>query len=156
MFTQQIVSKLQLPLVLFLCLTASGCYFRPARVPVSGRVTLDGEPVPFGHIRFVPGDARAAFGEIENDGHFRLTTFDSGDGCVLGTHKVEVIARHPQGETSIRHLVPPKYGTAETSDISVEITGPTSDLEVKLVSNGWKPFTENSVTGGDADPSKIE
>lgn len=143
-------------LVVLFCLPTLGCYSRPRRVPVAGIVTLDGEPLTMGDVRFVPGDARAAHGTIGPDGRFRLTTFEEGDGCVVGSHTVEVIARQTLSPTAIRHLVPPQYGSAATSDLVVEITGPVQDLELKLVSDGWEPFVERTETSGDADPTRLE
>ncbi len=55
---------------------------RPRRVPVSGQVLIDGQPLTVGTIRVIPTDARAATGRIDAAGRFSLMTFDKDDGCV--------------------------------------------------------------------------
>ena len=55
-----------------LCIVSFGCtgrgYAGPRRFPLSGKVTVDGQPMPMGLISFVPRDdsGRVAGGPIEN------------------------------------------------------------------------------------------
>src|SRR5262245_39016229 len=85
----------------------------PPRVPVSGKVTIDGQPVTFGSVRFVPaGGGRQATAQIDKDGSFTLTAYEPGDGCVPGTHRVAVYSFEEVNETSGRYFVPRKYSTA--------------------------------------------
>ena len=65
---------------------------RPERVPVSGQVLIDGEPLGVGFIRLVPENARPASARIGPDGRFTLGTFEQDDGAVPGTHPVVVRA----------------------------------------------------------------
>src|SRR5262249_9749277 len=80
---------------------------RPKVVPVSGKVTDKGKALTAGDVIFTPsgrpGDASAhiATGQIGPDGTYRLTTFNTGDGAVLGTHKVTVTVR---SSTDMRKL----------------------------------------------------
>src|SRR4051812_24314393 len=66
---------------------------------VSGKVTYKGQPVTSGHIVFTPaagkgGDTgQTATGEIESDGSYTMTTFNTGDGAILGQHIVTVTVR---------------------------------------------------------------
>ena len=62
--------------------------------PVSGTVTYQGNPVTSGTVMFVPQTGKAATGNIGPDGHYTLTTYDEGDGAVLGTHRVEIGRAH--------------------------------------------------------------
>jgi len=128
---------------------------RPKRVPVAGQVLIDGEPLKSGFIRVVPDDARPAVGEIRGDGHFRLTTFGEGDGCVLGTHRVAVISREVLSPTAIRWLTPRKYHQAETSQLEVTIDGPQEDLKINLEWGGEEPTIERFEGEGDADPADV-
>ena len=111
---------------------------RPAVVPAAGLVTLDGKPLPGGFVRLVPAASRVATGEIGPDGRFTLGTFATGDGCVLGTHGVEVIGPLPAGgelasaTPSPAVSVPARYRAAETSGLTRSITGPASDFAVAL------------------------
>jgi len=138
--------------LLFLCGCGDG---RPRRVPVSGQVLIDGKPLGTGFIRLVPDDSRLATGTIDKQGRFRLTTFDPDDGCVLGTHQVEVTAIQTMSPTKIRYLVPKKYQQASTSGLSVKIDGPTDSLVIKLSWEGGAPFVEESDAGGDVDPARM-
>jgi hypothetical protein len=124
-----------------------GCDDRPARVPVSGTVTIDGEPVEHGTIMVVPTDMKAAFGKIGPGGKFSLTTFEENDGVVTGTHKVTVTATEPQPGGQKWHA-PQEYSDLAKSDVTVTVDGPTEDLKVELSWNGGKPFVQ-SFGGGE-------
>ncbi|MCS7238523.1 MAG: hypothetical protein NZ899_09655 [Thermoguttaceae bacterium] len=124
--------------VVIIGLFASGCgRSGPKVVPVSGVVLVDGQPIklPQGvqaFVQFVPAGAPAASGEIDpQSGRFTLTTFEPGDGCVVGQHKVAVIIRAMVGTQSVS-LVDEKYAKPETSGITVSVDGPTDKLEIKL------------------------
>lgn len=131
---------------------------RPTRVPVSGRVLIDGQPVTKGTITVIPDKDRSAQGDIGADGRFVLTTYDANDGCVVGKHKVIVVSRDVLSPTKIRWLVPQKYCEIGTSDAAVSIDGPTDSAEINLTWAGGKPFVEETMgtTQGDVDPTKLE
>jgi hypothetical protein len=122
----------------FIC--ASGCGDGlPPRVPVSGKVTIDGQPVTFGSIRFVPADGgRLATAQIANDGSFTLTAYKLNDGCVPGTHRVAVYAVEEVNDTTGRWYVPRKYSIANSSGLSYTITEPTDSLKIELTWGGVK------------------
>lgn len=115
---------------------------RPTRVPISGRVTIDGEPLTTGRITIIPSNARPASGDIGPDGRFTLNTFEDNDGAVLGKHKVTVLASEILSGNSLKWHAPKEYADLVTTDLEVEITGPTEDLLVELSWNGGKPFVE--------------
>ena len=46
---------------------------RPARVPVSGTVLIDGAPLKMGSVMFIHPDSRPSAGMIDGSGNFRLT-----------------------------------------------------------------------------------
>jgi hypothetical protein len=125
---------------------------RPRRVPVSGQILIDGEPLPVGNIRVVPDDARAATGTIGPDGRFSLTTFDQDDGCVPGTHAVVITAYEPISGSAIRWLAPPAYRQLDTSGLTATIDEPTDSLVIELSWNGGRPFIERMDSSGDAVP----
>ena len=127
------------------CLAAGGCNDgRPDRVPVSGQVLIDGQPVTFGHVRFVPDGARPSGGEIGPDGRFTLTCFDGQDGAVPGKHRVEVVSREQIGADSAKWFVPKKYLSIQTSGLEVEVTGPTDSVVLQLTWAGGRPFVESA------------
>jgi len=126
-----------------LAVTAAGCGDgRPGRVPVSGQVLLDGKPLSRGFIRLVPDDARAACGEIGPDGRFTLKTFEPGDGVVLGTHRVAIVAIEPLGSIQQRWHAPKKYSDPATSGLTATIDGPTDSLRIEITWDGGQPFVE--------------
>lgn len=65
---------------------------RPARAPVSGTVTLGGNPVEGALVTFVPKskDGESAVGTTDASGQYVLTTFERGDGAVPGEYFVKV------------------------------------------------------------------
>lgn len=129
---------------------------RPTRVPVSGRVTIDGKPLAKGYISVVPAGDRVAEGNIGPDGRFTLKTYDAGDGCVVGKHKVLIVARDVLSPTKIRWLAPPKYCELETTDLEVSVDGPTDSLTIELTWADGKPFIEETDASGDHDPAKFD
>lgn len=132
---------------------------RPPRVPVSGRVLIDGKPVSNGFIRVEPSNARPAVGKLSGDGSFELTTFEPGDGVVPGRHPVAVIAIESEnGGMAIRHLVPDRYLQSHTSEIEIAIDEPTDDLQIELTwadSGRSGPYLVRSVTSGEEDPAAV-
>ncbi|MEQ8208747.1 MAG: hypothetical protein RH917_02860 [Lacipirellulaceae bacterium] len=122
---------------------ASGCSDgRPERVPVSGQVLIDGKPLSFGIVQFVPTGARPAASKLDQEGRFTLKSYDKADGVVLGTHKVMVSAKEVIGESKVRWHAPPKYADYKKSGLSFEITEPVDDLKIELTWDGGKPFVQ--------------
>lgn len=78
-------------MAVFLFSAGCGSDGGPQRHPVSGRVLLDGVPLPAGTIRFIPIGPRggpAAFTRVTS-GLFALSAVD---GPVAGLHRVEIEA----------------------------------------------------------------
>ena len=115
---------------------------RPLRVAVSGQVLIDGKPLTLGSIRFIPSDSRASQGAIDENGRFTLNCYVKGDGVVIGTHTVAVLACKPLSRTLVRWHAPKKYADATTSDIKQEISQPENDLTINLTWAGGQPFNE--------------
>lgn len=128
-------------IVILICvgfLTAlSGCGPKhSATASVGGRVTYQGKPVVTGQIMFLPEHGRPAVGSIGPDGSYTLTTFEPGDGALLGRCRVTIDARRVIGELApegtedaggiyvpprVEQLVPEKYSRPETSALTVEV-----------------------------------
>jgi hypothetical protein len=65
---------------------------------VRGTVTIDGRPLSQAKIMFAPvaggehaNPGKPAFGLLQNDGSFTLTTYENNDGAVVGVHWVTLI-----------------------------------------------------------------
>jgi hypothetical protein len=107
---------------------------RPAVVPTTGQVFINGQPLTgrHGFVRVEPAGARPAIGQIdERDGTFTLTTFVAGDGCAPGTHPVAVIVNTTVGANLVS-LIPEHYGDAATSGLEVTIGTAPAALRLEL------------------------
>ncbi len=128
-----------LPLLLVL---ASGCGSGKTGT-VSGKVLLDGKPVPGGYINFFPSgeNSTAKTSPIGEDGSYSVK------GVPVGTAKITVQgvagsvqipnSNLPKGmemPVSDRKavFVPPKYSTTEQSGLSYEVKSGSQDHNVEL------------------------
>jgi hypothetical protein len=128
---------------------------RPARVPTSGQVLIDGQPLKFGFVRFLPESSRGSGGELDANGRFTLTCFEPGDGATLGVHRIEVSACEGLSATRFKWHAPKKYAAYSTSGLQQEIKGPNDNLVINLTWAGGKPFVEVEESGGtDAGASR--
>jgi hypothetical protein len=128
---------------------------KPRLGRVSGTVTYKGQPVTKGIVTFVPiggpgaKTGQSAMGEIGKDGSYVLTTFDPGDGAVLGEHIVLEQSREDdpaleghdmpipdaQGRIKVkppRNLVPAKYATAEESPLRQTVVQGRNTIPIEL------------------------
>lgn len=99
----------------------------PDLAPVTGRVTLDGQPLTHGHVGTLPVAGRGARGNIQPDGSFELHTYADNDGARVGKHKVGVAvydASGPRGPESEygKLLVPRHYTNPESSGLTIDVT----------------------------------
>jgi hypothetical protein len=128
-------------------IAASGCGDgRPARVPVCGQVLIDGQPLKFGVVDFVPEDGRSSSGVLDSNGHFALSCFTENDGAIVGKHQIQVHAEEVINDTTARIHAPKKYGFLQTSGLSEEIKAPIDSIVINLTWKGNvpdKPYTEN-------------
>ena len=130
-------------LIVFCVVGSSGCDHHPTRVPVSGVVLIDGQPLQKGNIKFVPKDGRPSAGKIGEDGRFILTCYDGQDGALLGKHRVQIASNRIISDSKIEWFAPPDYADFRTSGIDVEVTEPIEDLKIELTWGGQKgPFIQ--------------
>ena len=149
------------PIVRSLCalllIAAAGCGpddGLPKRLPVSGRVTYNGEPLANGTITFVPEDptGRGAFGTIE-DGDYRLTTQDQDDGAIPGKYKVAIASTEQpdlseaaaqagagvmdqgmvaEADQQAKSLIPERYADAAQSGLTAEVERGSTSFDFEL------------------------
>jgi hypothetical protein len=73
------------------CGSSSGALPASPPVPVKGKITYRGIPLPKGEITLTPTDGgQPARGTIQPDGAFVLKTFQDDDGALIGVHAVAV------------------------------------------------------------------
>lgn len=131
-------AKLALPVLVLATLAGCGDG-RPARVEVSGKVLIDGEPVTGGIVQFVSEGVRPSAGKINQEGSFTLSCYDEGDGIIPGNYKVMVAAKEILSETKVRWLAPKKYADYRISGLSFDISESTDDLTIELTWGKRKP-----------------
>lgn len=124
------------------CGLAAGCGGNPDRVAVSGQVLIDGEPLRYGQIVFIPPQGRPSRADIDAEGRFALSSFDPRDGAALGVHQIAVFANEQLNQQDTRWHAPKKYSNHRTSGLTQEISGPTDSVVVNLSWEGGKPFVE--------------
>lgn len=111
---------------------AAGCGAKrdpklPATVPVSGKVSLKGSPLEIGTITFHPeADTKGnpADGRLLAGGEFALSTYQSGDGAVLGKHKVTIqipprLDGEPPRPASL--VVPKEYTAVQSTPLTADV-----------------------------------
>lgn len=138
-----------------LCVTlaVAGCSGDP-NVPklgkVYGKVTYKGKAVEGGHVVFTPAAGKggatgqAATGEIESDGTYDLTTFNTGDGAILGQHIVTVtitekgyVMPRPKADGTIdyklpKNEAPKRYATADKSPLRCTVVEGKQEFNLEL------------------------
>ena len=104
---------------------------------VSGVVTLDDKPLTRGTVMFVPTSGRAGIGIIGPSGEFRLSTYHTDDGALVGHHKVSVSIpddRELNTKPTIAGI-PRRYMSAESSGLVAEVkAGEENVVDLKLTS----------------------
>jgi hypothetical protein len=111
-------------------------------------VTLGGQPLEGAAVTFTPVEGgRPATGATDAQGRFRLSTFDPGDGAVLGEHVVTVYKEEaaavvvedgdldggPAGTAPApRLLVPARYTSRETSELRFTVARRMGPVDITL------------------------
>jgi hypothetical protein len=112
----------------------------PPTIPVRGKVTYQGQPVPKGTVTYQPASGRPASGEIQPDGTYQLSTFGSKDGAVAGTYKIIIIANSGDpskmpstpGYVPPKDLVPKKYSSLDTSGLEMIVSADRTSYDLDL------------------------
>ncbi|MFO0891667.1 MAG: hypothetical protein U0790_21300 [Isosphaeraceae bacterium] len=116
---------------------ASGCVGEegPLRLPVTGRVTLDGTPLPSGTVTFHPGGKGPAASAGISEGSFAI---GRSEGLAPGTYKVEIVSVQETGKRvtspddptatidEVRNLIPVRYNRESRIQAEVKPAGENS------------------------------
>ena len=115
-------------------MSLAGCGSGPPLGTVSGRITLDGQPIAQGNLQFVPQDASQGptTGTPIVDGRYVAEAVPRGKLRVLPTAIKEtgkMIKEYSSSRPEVVNLIPEKY----RAGISIEVTGdnPSQDFALK-------------------------
>ena len=121
---------------------------------VAGLVTLDGEPLVRGSVRFIAGsknESKAGEGGIQPDGTYKVQIGQSGK-LYIGEYQVEVASRgpatpHPEGgpPTPGNLITPEHYRDIDTSGLCYNIRPGENTIDIALVSDPVETSVEDSV-----------
>jgi len=136
-------------IALALAALAAGCDRGPKMVPVTGVVTVEGEPVDRAAVLFAHvNGGRPTVGVTDQQGRFRLTT-DGRDGALLGEHGVAITryevtgyvineegfpVRDPSQPETLRWLVPEVYSRLSTSGLTATVSEEQTEFRFDLPS----------------------
>ncbi len=150
----RMISRLLLVLMLSVLVPACGTPAgsdRPATYPVSGTVTMNGQPVARATLSFqlVDGSGSAA-GVTDNEGRYKLTTFAAGDGALPGQYVVAITQfeepppgagvpdDHPDYNPNLpefipQNLLPKRYASTATSGLKATVVeGKNTSVDFEL------------------------
>ncbi|MHB8898426.1 MAG: carboxypeptidase-like regulatory domain-containing protein [Thermoguttaceae bacterium] len=137
-------------------LLLSGCGPKhPETFPVTGTVTLDGQPVAGAAVVFTPESGEQATATTDGSGQFELSTFELRDGAVPGKHRVTVAKTEvePGEEEQVVFVVPREYGNATTSPLTCEVQPEMAPVQLDLKSGpkaASPPATEEKSSAPEA------
>jgi hypothetical protein len=109
-----------------------GCRARKSDVAgVTGRVTLDGQPVQGATVGFQPRTGRAAYGGTDADGRYRLFYDFRSAGAVVGTCDVTITTAHEDEDGNRKpEVIPKKYFKPGALVVEVEPKANVFDFEL--------------------------
>ena len=147
---------LLLPLALVLPPCAAGCApKRPGIVEAGGVVLLDGQPLPFAYVEFIPilehfGAEMSSTATTDEAGRFTLKcNWMEQEGATVARHRVVVregtVLRNLRGQDAesqnqlAKHLaalrnrpIPEKYGTMSSTPVEVEVKAGEKEYKIDL------------------------
>lgn len=104
----------------------------PKLMKVSGTVTIDGEPLSLGVVRFIPEQGEQSIGPLDKEGRFVLKCRNEFLGAYPGRHRIAVYAGEILGETKIRWHAPKKYAYPATTPLTETVEAPIEDMVIEL------------------------
>jgi hypothetical protein len=106
-----------------------GCSRSPY-VPVTGRVTLDGNPLPNALVEFHPENLRCSFGTTNENGEYRLVHLDDSAGARIGVNTVRIRTAGFTEDLRAVERVPKKYNSESILIREVTADSTTFDFEL--------------------------
>jgi hypothetical protein len=113
---------------------------------VRGKVLLSNKPLPQGAIMFAPlaqgenaSAGKAGVGRIQEDGTYTLTTYEKGDGAVVGEHWVTIVNHD---EDNLPDGVP-EFARIQVPEKKVVVAGKENQIDITLSSDEIKKYRED-------------
>jgi hypothetical protein len=138
MVTRMKLRTIQLTAVCLAFAGTAGCSSDSSKGTVSGTVTLDGQPLKSGLIRFIPADGRTPTAEATiTDGEYSAQVplgekrVSISAPKIVGKRKAYETADSPSVDI-VEELLPARYNV--TSELTLDVTGGGQDAEFKLES----------------------
>jgi hypothetical protein len=117
----------------------AGCS-RSELVPLTGKLTLDGAPLPTAIITFSnTTDGPSGYGSVEPDGDYFAKT-GSQAGLMPGDYRISVVAHEPEVVTNRsiekvpKTITPARYASPETSGLRYTLTSAGGAFDIALES----------------------
>jgi hypothetical protein len=121
---------------------------------VTGKVTMDGQPLAGANVRFVPTDpiygetsngkpkaASVSIGVTDDSGRYKLLYVTDVSGAFVGQHRVEIEAKDPSG----RERILPEFNMRSTLKRDVKAGSQEIDFDVQSVASGTPKSTSAAV-----------
>jgi len=126
----------------------------PDTAPVTGIVTLDGQPLEGASIAFAPTEGRSSNGNTDAEGNYELRYTGSIKGAMLGNHRVVItkmvpdpnfvappVTAPPAGDDvlideptpEMINIIPQRYGGID-SDLTAEVKDTENVINFDLTS----------------------
>jgi hypothetical protein len=122
-------------LSLVLLLVHFGCGRGPEMAPVSGRITVGGQPVERGSVLFVPdGSGTAAAANIEPGGAYVLRTGLETQGAAVGRYRVGIGGRGLDDPEALppNRVLHPRYANPRRSGLTAEVKPGPNEINFDL------------------------
>ncbi|GAB6187345.1 hypothetical protein JCM17478_28470 [Thermopirellula anaerolimosa] len=133
---------------------------KPKTYPVTGTVTMNGQPVPGATVTFTPKEPAApgqegplaASAVTDNEGKYQIGTFAKGDGALPGEYLVSVTKYEGAGPTGggsgseeeytppvpgqeapvPKNVLPAQYANPNTSGLSFKVEAKSNTYDITL------------------------
>jgi hypothetical protein len=121
---------------LILALFLTGCGSDgPDRGVVTGKVTLNGQPLEDADVEFQPDEGSPSYGMTDDRGHYDLMYTRDKRGAMIGEHTVRITTSTTDtdvrgNEVAVPQRVPPKYNAQ--SELIREVKPGTNTYDFEL------------------------
>ena len=130
---------------------AGGCSSHPETGQVTGKVTIDGQPMTYGRVQFAPiatqdqlEVGKPAFGYIQSDGGYRLSTYGNDDGALVGQHRVIILNKSEteQAKAASKSGKLPSFDLLRVPNLRVDVAAGENTIDIPLTKEMLGQFGE--------------